>query len=288
MSAYSPPVNKIITIIRLIRPVNCLLAMVGVLVGAYMTWLVPEYYPAIFTGIATFLVCGAGNILNDVIDIDIDRINRPDRVLVRGDISPREATYWAIGLNLSAVLIALSVNYSVFSIALVAIILLLIYNLWAKKLVVLGNVIIALLAGLTFITGGAAIDLKMALIIPGPIIPALFAFLFHTIREIIKDIEDIEGDFRMGVKTLPQVIGVSKSLSLVLVIFLILVVLTYVPIIYDWFGLWYHIITVYIIDLPLFAFLIFLWGNPSPLMLKIGTLWLKIAMILGIVALLNI
>ena len=52
-----------------------------------------------------------------------------------------------------------------------------------------------------------------------------------------------------------------------------------------WFGPAYKIITVYIIDLPLLAFLIFLWGNPSRKMLKLGSVWLKIGMALGVVAL---
>jgi geranylgeranylglycerol-phosphate geranylgeranyltransferase len=148
-----------------------------------------------------------------------------------------------------------------------------------------GNVVIAALGGLTFMTGGFAIDYVMALTLPGPFIPAAYAFFFHLVREIIKDVEDIEGDRRVGIKTLPQVIGVQNSLSLALLLFLILVVLTYLPILAGWFGVYYQVITVYIIDLPLLLLLIFIWGNPTASMLRIGSLSLKTGMGLGIVAL---
>ncbi|MEW5994430.1 MAG: digeranylgeranylglyceryl phosphate synthase, partial [Candidatus Zixiibacteriota bacterium] len=62
--------------LRLIRVENCALAMVGVLVGAEMTWLHPEYYGPIVAALAAFLICAGGNIVNDVADIAIDRINR--------------------------------------------------------------------------------------------------------------------------------------------------------------------------------------------------------------------
>ena len=110
--------------------------------------------------------------------------------------------------------------------------------------------------------------------------------MFHLVREIVKDVQDIEGDRQAGVTTLPQVIGVPRSLLVALLLFFALTVLTYIPVLTGWFGEAYKIITVYVIDLPLLAFLIFLWGNPSPLMLKIGSLWLKAGMAMGIIALL--
>ncbi len=272
--------------LKLIRLVNCLLAMVGVGVGASMTWFQPSYYGPLVSAVAAFLICAGGNVVNDLVDVDIDRVNRPDRVLVRGALSKRYAISLAVLLNVAAILLALAVNMLVTTVALIVIVLLLLYNLWLKRVPLVGNMVIATMGGLTFITGGLAIDHVMAFTLPGPLIPAAFAFFFHGVREIIKDVQDVEGDRQVGINTLPQVIGVRKSLSLALLLFLILVLLTYVPILTGWFGMYYRIITVYVVDLPLLLLLIFIWGNPTPSMLKAGSLSLKAGMGLGIAALL--
>ncbi|NOY89158.1 MAG: UbiA family prenyltransferase [FCB group bacterium] len=277
--------SNLIETLKIIRPVNCVLAMVGVYVGADMTWLTPAYYAVGVSALATFLVCASGNIINDMVDVEIDRINRPDRVLVKGTLSKRYLFILAILFDITAVAIAYTVNMEVTLLAVVAIALLFIYNYHAKKIPVLGNVIIAFLAALTFITGGVAIDYDLAFYLPGPIIAALFAFFFHLVREMVKDVQDLQGDRQVGIKTLPQVIGVQKSLLIALGLFFLMVLCTYIPILEGWFGKWYKIITVYVVDLPLLAFLIFLWGNPSPRMLKVGSLLLKLGMGLGIIAL---
>jgi len=278
-------VLKFIETLRLIRVVNCLLTMVGVGVGARLTWFTPEYYAPIMAAWAAFFVCAAGNVVNDLMDIEIDRINNPGRVLVKGTLTPRYARALAIVLNVVGLALAFMVSLEVGAVALLVSLLLLFYNLRAKKIPVIGNLIIALLAGMTFITGGMAVNLDLAFVIPGPLVAAIFAFLFHLVREIIKDIQDIDGDRQAGATTLPQLIGVQRSLLLSLIIFFLLVLFTLLPIFMGWFGPVYKIITVYIIDLPLLAFLIFLWGNPSSGMLRFGSMWLKVGMALGVVAL---
>ncbi len=278
--------HRFIETLKLIRVVNCLLAMVGVGVGAYMTWLRPILYDPLVSAMAAFLVCAGGNIVNDLFDLETDRVNHPHRVLVRNSLSRRYAIILAVVLNVLAILLAIAVNWAVMVVAMSVIILLLLYNYRLKKIPLLGNIVIAFLAGLTFITGGLAVDNVMAFVLPGSLIPAAVAFLFHLAREIVKDVQDIEGDRQAGIKTLPQVIGIRSSLLVALLVFLLLVLLTYVPIFVGWFGKYYTIITVYLIDLPLLALLIFLWGNPTPKMLQASSVSLKAGMGLGIVALL--
>lgn len=272
--------------LRLVRLVNCLLAMIGVWVGAYLTWSFPVYYGPLIASISAGLVCAAGNAVNDLVDIEGDRTNHPQRVLVRGKVSTRGALRLALILNLLAVAIAATVSLAVTLLALVAIGLLTAYNLKLKRVPLLGNSLIALLSGLIFLSGGLAVDTSLAFRLPGPLIPMVFAFFFHLVREIVKDVSDIEGDRERGIRSLPQVVGVSRSLILALGLFALLVILTYLPIFAGWFGRSYEIITVYFVDLPLLAFLIFMWGNPSPRMLTVGSMALKVGMGLGLVALL--
>ena len=278
--------RQVLATLQLIRTVNCLLAMVGVWIGAYMTWSAPIWLDPLLAGLVAFLVCAAGNIINDRLDIEIDRVNHPRRVLVQGKLSIRFAARLAIVLNVVALAIALLVNYLVFLVALAALGLLMAYNFYLKRIPLLGNLIIAVLGGLTFITGGLAVDVVATASLPGPLIPAVYALLFHLVREIVKDVQDIDGDRAAGLTTFPMVAGVRTALLTALLLFLVLVLLTYVPIVAGWFGYWYRVITVYVVDLPILALLILVWGNPTRNMLAIGSNVLKVGMALGVVALL--
>lgn len=276
---------QFLEILRLIRLANCLLASVGVWIGAYLTWLAPSYYGPTLAGIGAFFVCAAGNVLNDYLDVEADRINRPDRVLVRGALSRKTALRLVIAFNLIALITAMAVSWSLTGIALLTIALLVAYNFRLKKVPVLGNMTVALLAGMTFVTGGFAVAPDFAFRFPGPLVGTIFAFLFHLVREIIKDVQDTDGDRKAGWNSLALKVGARRSLTLALGLFVLLVLLTYVPVYYRWFGRAYTVITVYLVDLPLLALLIIILGNPTPRMLAVGSTALKVGMVLGLVAL---
>ena len=278
---------KILDIFRLIRVANCFLATVGVWIGAYLTWLQPVYFGPLVAGLAAFCVCAAGNIVNDLRDIETDRIVHPDRVLVRGSLSIRLARNLAITLNVAAVIMAAAVSWVLTAMAVATIGLLLAYNYYLKQVPLAGNATVALLSGMTFVTGGVAADPVLAFRLPGPLIPMAFAFFFHLVREIVKDVQDIEGDRRQGVNSLPQVIGQSRSLAMALLFFMILVILTLIPIGAGWFGRTYEVLTVYVVDLPLLGLLVVLYGFPTAKMLRISSTALKIGMAIGLVALLD-
>ena len=259
--------------------------MAGVLIGAHLTVDAAGYYGPVMASVCAFLVCAAGNVVNDIVDRQSDRINHPNRVLVRGRLPVRYAAILAMALNLAALLCAVSVNAAVTVAVVVAMAGLAGYNFYLQSVPVLGNLTVAALGGLTFITGGLALGNGHAFGLPGPLIPAVFAVVFHLMREIIKDVEDMEGDRRSSVKTLPQLIGVRPTLYLVVAMFLVLAGLTMVPVFKGWFGLWYELIVVYLIDLPLLAVFIFVLVADSSKRLRICSAALKAGMALGIVAL---
>jgi 4-hydroxybenzoate polyprenyltransferase len=278
-------VIQFIAICRLARVENCLLAMLGVWLGAYLTPHPMSYYGPLMAGLAAFFVCAGGNVVNDMIDLAADRVNRPDRVLPRQQLSMVYARNLAILFHLLAVICALSVNITVTVVVLVVAGLLMAYNLKLKQTVLFGNLTIALLAGLTFLCGGIVVNPLNLAALPGPLVPAVFAFFFHLVREILKDVEDIEGDREAGIQSFPMVVGRSTALLTALGLFVFLAVLTYVPIIMNWYGPSYKLVTVYLVDLPLIALLIFIWGNPTSTMLHTGSIGLKIGMVLGLIAL---
>jgi geranylgeranylglycerol-phosphate geranylgeranyltransferase len=270
---------------RLIRVLNCLLAAASVWLGAYMTWLTPDYLAPALASVAIFLLCAAGNIFNDLVDLESDRINHPGRILVTGQIGQRTALWISISAASLALLISIFVNLELFILIILMAAMLTIYNLRLKRLPMVGNLTIALLSGLTFIAGGMAIEPSYIGHLPGPLIPAAMAFLIHLTREIIKDAEDIEGDIVHGARTLPQIVGRSKAAMAALILFALFVIVTCLPVFLGWFGRAYQIIAIYVVDLPVLALMILIWGNPTQKMLKAGSLSLKFAMILGVIAL---
>ena len=89
------------------------------------------------------------------------------------------------------------INTNATAIAILVCVALASYALWLKRVPFIGNLVVSGLTALTFISGGVAIDS-----VQGTLMPAIFAFLFTTAREIIKDLEDTEGDLKNSVKTL--------------------------------------------------------------------------------------
>lgn len=278
-------VSRLIDTLRLIRTLNCLLASAGVWIGARLTWIDPIYYGPTVASMAAFLICAAGNAMNDLVDVEVDRTNHPQRVLVTGRLGRKYARNVAIGLNSAALVMAAAISFWIAVIGLVTIGLLAAYNLRLKRIPLVGNAVVAMLAGMTFVTGGLAVDPALTFRLPGPLVAATFAFFFHLVREIVKDVQDMEGDRLAGLSSLPLKVGVSRALSLALGLYTVTVLLTYVPVLCDWYGCAYEIITVYLVDLPLLALIIVVWKCPTPRMLAIGSTALKAGMALGLAAL---
>jgi geranylgeranylglycerol-phosphate geranylgeranyltransferase len=192
----------------------------------------------------------------------------------------------AVILNIAGLLCAATVNSRVLAITLIAIILLTGYNFLLKRIILIGNITIGLLGGLTFITGGLAVDPVRAFDLPGPLIPAIYAILVHVIRELLKDAYDIHGDKAVQTATLPQLLGVRFTAGISLVVFFVLAFLTIIPMIQGWFGRWYELITLYLVDLPMFIVLVLVFIKPDRKWLRIGSITLKVGMALGIIAIL--
>ena len=173
----------IYSLLRLIRVHNCLLAGVGVWMGWYLTGLNTGKTDALLASLAAALVCGAGNAFNDYIDIEIDRINHPARPLPKGDIPAYLAVLTMLIFNVIALVLGIMVNAAVFLVVAVAVVLLLVYNLNLKKQPLSGNITVSLLGGATFIVGGLTVNMSYVGVLPGPLVPAVFAFIFNICRE---------------------------------------------------------------------------------------------------------
>ncbi|MDX1278836.1 geranylgeranylglycerol-phosphate geranylgeranyltransferase [Oceanihabitans sediminis] len=170
---------------------------------------------------ATLFLAAAGNIINDIYDIETDTVNKPDRVVVGKSISEKVAYNLFFVFNIIGVALGFYISHHVgkspfFALFVLVSASLYIYASYLKQLPFIGNLIISALVALSLIIV-PIFDLLPA------ITPfnratqitffkilldyAFFAFIINLIREMVKDMEDIDGDYKAGMNTIPIAIG---------------------------------------------------------------------------------
>ncbi|OLZ41431.1 prenyltransferase [Natrinema saccharevitans] len=225
-------------LLELTRPVNVIAASALTFIGAFVAGGVTEEPLAVAAAVvATGLAVGAGNAINDYFDREIDRINQPERAIPRGAVSAPGALAFSVFLFAGAVALAVTLPPAAIGIAGVNLLALVAYTEFFKGLPGLGNALVAYLVGSTFLFGAAAV---------GEIAPAVILFVLAAIatltREIIKDVEDIEGDREEGLNTLPIAIGERKALIVAAVLLVVAVVASPVPFLRGNFGVAYLLV----------------------------------------------
>ncbi|TDP02900.1 4-hydroxybenzoate polyprenyltransferase [Flavobacterium sp. 245] len=180
--------------------------------------------------LSTVLLAAAGYVINDIFDVATDSINKPNNVIIGKGISETRAYNIYIGLNITGVAIGFYLSNVILrpSFATIFILiasLLYFYSTSLKQIMILGNFIVALLLALSVIIIGvfdlfpatnAENQAQMASLFSILIDYALFAFMINFIREIVKDIEDVNGDYNQGMNTLPIAIGINRAAKIAL------------------------------------------------------------------------
>jgi len=190
--------------LQLIRPLNCLMAGIAVCIGG---WLVGGFSQELLlaAGIA-FLITAGGNALNDYIDLEADKINKPGRPLPSKRITEETALIFSFLLFILGISLSTFLNLFILGIAILNSTLLVIYSVRLQDKLFLGNLTIAWLVGSTFLFGAAVYG---RFLLPGFL--ALLAGLTTLSREIIKDFEDLEGDRQAWLKKLAK--GIRKVVA---------------------------------------------------------------------------
>ena len=201
---------------RMLRPGNATMAAIGVVVGAVLVG-GGTFADVLAAAIAAFLITGFGNVLNDLQDVRIDREIHPERPLAKGDISASEAKAFAgllLAVGLWEAFAAAGVRTFLFAGA--NALLLVAYELRLKRMGLVGNLAVGALVASTFLFGAATVDgawrawgLVWAL--------AAMAFLANVARELMKDVQDLEGD-REDRRTFPMQAGRPLTLALAFVL----------------------------------------------------------------------
>ncbi|HSW56599.1 MAG TPA: geranylgeranylglycerol-phosphate geranylgeranyltransferase [Ignavibacteriaceae bacterium] len=272
--------EKLTAIIKIVRPLNFLITFVSVFVAAVICS--PDKFPGLNTflaAIAASLVMASGNIINDIYDIGIDKINKPLRPIPSGSITIKEAYALYFIFIVTAIFISALVNEQALAIVLISILLLFFYTKYLKRISLVGNITVAFLTGLVFIFGGVVVENPAA-----AIVPAVFASLINLIREIVKDMEDVEGDTKAGVVTFPIKFGSRKSKLFISLITISLILFTLYPFIYQLYKIEYFVVVMILVNPLLVYCLKILFENHTIKSLtKISNL-LKLNMLFGLIA----
>jgi geranylgeranylglycerol-phosphate geranylgeranyltransferase len=217
-------------LLELTRPGNALAAGLLTFVGAFVAGGVlgtglAGAFAWVAAVVATVLAVGAGMAINDYFDREIDRMNRPDRPIPSGVVSPREALAFSGLLFGVAVALAVTLPALAVGIAVVNLLALVAYTEFFKGLPGLGNALVGYLTGSTFLFGGAAVGGRLESVL------VLFALasLATFAREVVKDVEDVAGDREEGLRTLPIVVGSRPALWVGVAAMLVAVAASVVP-----------------------------------------------------------
>ena len=278
--------------IEIARPINCLMGALTVVIGLLNTRLnVPpeKLMINIILGVFMYIFLAAStNIINDVYDIEIDKVNRPERPIPRGSISLKQAKELFILYFIIAIILSL-LNTLIFSLTLINLALVFffgfigwVYAKWGKRSGFIGNIIVGISYSIGLVYGGY---------LNGPIIPSYILFFFLTAfsllvaREIIKGCEDIEGDKIQGVKTLAIKIGIKASRTISVIFALSAIIFFILPVFTNILNKFLFIIFMVIGLIEVgYTILTMLTSDLKKDDLKKISLLLKIGMLLGLIA----
>lgn len=277
MTVYLPSVIR--GYLQIIRPLNLGILFVAVFLGGFVSGTISPIEKLLLACLSAVLIGGAGNAINDVFDLAIDKINKPFRPLPQGLLTPRQASAYSIFLFFFGIFLSAWIHGYALAIASLCSFLLFLYSWKLKRTVLWGNLTVAFLGGMAFFYGGLAVNTMHA-----PFWLALFAFLFHWAREIMKDIEDIPGDKASGIQTLPIRYGVPTAMKWITGILLTLIGCTLLPYLLRHFSLVYLASVLTSVDLVLIGILISMWKNPTPSHLGKLAVWMKWDMFAGLLS----
>ncbi|TPG37620.1 geranylgeranylglycerol-phosphate geranylgeranyltransferase [Flavobacterium pectinovorum] len=180
--------------------------------------------------LSTVLLAAAGYVINNIYDVASDTINKPQDVVIGKGISETVGYNIYIGLNITGVAIGFYLSNVILRPGFATIFILIasmlyFYSTTLKQIMILGNFVVALTLALSVIIIGvfdifpatnSENQAQMASLFSILTDYALFAFMINFIREIVKDIEDVNGDYNQGMNTLPIAIGISRAAKIAL------------------------------------------------------------------------
>ncbi|WP_405297999.1 UbiA family prenyltransferase [Methanobrevibacter sp.] len=267
--------------LEILRPGNALMGAISIILIAIIDKTIS--IPIVLAMITVFFETAAGNVINDYFDYNIDLVNKPERPIPSGRISLENGKRYAYLLfaagTICGFLISyLTANWIPFTIVLIADVVLYLYAYKLKATPLIGNLAVGFMTGFGFVFGGFTINNPS--IVMTSIFLGFFAFVMTTAREIIKDIEDVEGDKKDGARTLPILIGKKKPAILATILIIIDCALCPLLYIYHIFGVLYLVIIAVAVIIFIYSAILIMKSQEEPVAHKSSKL-LKIGMLIA-------
>lgn len=192
----------------------------------------------VFGFMSVFFISASILVMNDYFDVETDRINAPHRPIPSNLVTPNEALFFSLILLLAGILTGYLISITVLFISILLAAIGFLYNRYFKKSGLPGNLMVSFSVGMTFIYGGASVGLpfhKMVLFF------GLIAALIDLGEEIAADAMDIKGDELISSKSVAIKYGRATALKISSFIFFLVVMLSFIPFILNWFPIIYLI-----------------------------------------------
>jgi geranylgeranylglycerol-phosphate geranylgeranyltransferase len=221
------PTARLEALVHITRPQIAAQAAAFTLLGAYLNAGLPFPRPdtVATAALVVALVVAFGFVSNDYVDLEVDRLNRPERPLPAGQLSRQDALYLAVLLLMAALAVACLLPPLLFSITCANLALTLAYSLLLKRTVLLGNTAMALLNSSVLLFGGLT---------TGPVAPLVWAvagmsFVYTLGQEVLYTVDDVAGDAQAGLVTTAVYFGVGPSLQLFRALMVMVILLALIP-----------------------------------------------------------
>ncbi len=268
------------TLSTIIRPLNCLITFFTIIAACLICAETFDFKIVLLAGLAGAIVNAGGNVINDYFDIEIDKINRPNRPLPSGSISPTIVLNIYVSITFSALILSyFNLEFAPFVIIVVTSIMMFLYSYKLKRIPLVGNLVVSFFTGLAFLFGSVVVENIYC-----GIIPMIFAFLISLMREVVKDIEDIEGDKSAGISTFPIKYGVDNSVKLISAVGFLLIVSTTLPFLLKIYNLYYFIFVSLFVNGVLVYVIRELKRDTSQKVIHKVSKLLKLGMVFGVIA----
>ena len=191
--------------VQLTRPLGIILIGFATVVGQIMALKrLPESFMLVFPLLASALATASSFAINDYLDVDIDRINNPERPIPSGVVSRESALRFGIALFLAGFFASLPTNFMATCILTVTYGLSVFYSLFAKRTGLFGNIIVAFCVSIGFVYGSISVTNSIN---PTVLYLSLLSFFANLGREITQSIQDMDGDKLKGVRSVALVHG---------------------------------------------------------------------------------
>lgn len=247
--------------VNIMRPINCVMMGLAVIVGGVIASGTLHISISLLLGSFTgFFLAGVINILNDINDLELDRINRPERPLPSGALKVRAAAMWTSVLLMLGLSTAALISAICFIVAALAALLGGLYNRFIKRTGLPGNIVVAMIVALPFLYGWLASGGG-----GGPLLWlfSLTAFCAILGREILKGMADVEGDSRSGIRTVAVTRGLRAAAFAAIGLFVLAILLSFLPLLMELVSLLYLPLVIPT-DIGFLYSSARIWKGPSP------------------------